>query len=307
MADDDQQAENQTPPSDPKEESNEQLKRIYLVSYPKIVFLYPTFVAALIAGIVMTFLGSAEETEPLAPASANADNEVAKDAKDDVAKDAEDDVAKDAKDAAGDEGADQVTDADANAETTTARKTQLAHTVALVFIFVLATNLIVLGFDFPRTTSLTLFFSFAALAMGLVLVFRMNDQILPTVTSWLKWLGPYCNNQFYFMLTFVLGTIFVMVRISVQFDYWEIRPNELLHHHGVLSDLERFSAPNLRIDKEINDVFEYLLLRSGRLILHPSNERRSIVLENVFFINQKEATITRMLGAVQVQVRESGS
>ena len=84
-----------------------------------------------------------------------------------------------------------------------------------------------------------------------------------------------------------MGLIFVGVAITVRFDYWEVRPNELLHHHGVLSDLERFSAPNLRIDKEINDIFEYMLLRSGRLILHPSQERRAIVLENVFFINQK--------------------
>ena len=42
--------------------------------------------------------------------------------------------------------------------------------------------------------------------------------------------------------------IYLGVFISVQFDYWEVRPNELLHHHGILSDLERFSAPNLRID-----------------------------------------------------------
>jgi hypothetical protein len=83
-----------------------------------------------------------------------------------------------------------------------------------------------------------------------------------------------------------------------------VRPNELLHHHGILSDLERFSSPNLRIDKEINDIFEFVLLRSGRLILHPSNERRAIVLDNIFFINSKEEAITKLLGALQVQVRE---
>jgi hypothetical protein len=101
----------------------------------------------------------------------------------------------------------------------------------------------------------------------------------------------------------VLGLIYAGVLINIRFDYWEVRPNELLHHHGILSDLERFSAPNLRIDKEINDIFEYLLLGSGRLILHPSNERRAVVLENVFRINQKEKAITKMLGALQVQVR----
>jgi hypothetical protein len=39
------------------------------------------------------------------------------------------------------------------------------------------------------------------------------------------------------------------------------------------------------------------------LILHPSNERKAIVLENVFFINKKEQQITKMLGALQVQIR----
>ena len=89
----------------------------------------------------------------------------------------------------------------------------------------------------------------------------------------------------------------------MQFDYWEVTPNELLHHHGFLSNLERYSSPNLKINKEINDVFEYMLLRSGRLILHPSNEPRAIVLENVMGINAKEATLMKMLGALQVQVR----
>jgi hypothetical protein len=60
----------------------------------------------------------------------------------------------------------------------------------------------------------------------------------------------------------------------------------------------------LRITKEIDDVFEYMLLRSGRLILHPSNEPRAFVLDNVLFIDDKEARITKMLGALQVQLRE---
>jgi hypothetical protein len=97
--------------------------------------------------------------------------------------------------------------------------------------------------------------------------------------------------------------LYVWVMISRRFDYWEVKGNELLHHHGFLSNLERFSAPNLRIDKEINDLFEYMLLRSGRLIIHASNERRAIVLENILLINSKEDRITRMLGALQVRVR----
>lgn len=242
MSDATPQAPDETAQSDAP--ASEVSKNIYLISYPKIVFLYPSFLMALVAGIYMLVVGNT-------PGAERHDTEV----------------------------------------------------LALVFLGVLGVNLVVLSFDFPRTTSLTLFFLFAAIVMGLVLVFRLNPDLLGGVSEVFARLTPWANAQFYFIFCGILGLIFIGVQISVQFDYWEVRPNELLHHHGILSDLERFSAPNLRIDKEINDVFEYLLLRAGRLILHPSNERRAIVLENVFFINTRESEITRMLGAVQVQVR----
>lgn len=216
-------------------------KNIYLVSYPKIVYLYPSLIAAIIAAIVTAVNGN-----------------------------------------------------ESNAVT---------NTTCLVFMGVFSANLVVLSFDFPRTTSLTFFFIGVAIFMGLWLVSASYPSFLPFVGDIFRKLTPFANVMFYSIFAGVLIVIYIAVGIAVQFDYWEVRPNELLHHHGVLSDLERFSAPNLRIDKEINDLFEYLLLRAGRLILHPSNERRAIVLENVFFINKKEQQITKMLGALQVQVR----
>ncbi|HVX62432.1 MAG TPA: hypothetical protein VHC19_17570 [Pirellulales bacterium] len=218
--------------------------RIILISYPKIVFLYPTFLAALAAAIYLSFSSHALD---------------------------------------------------------------VAHRPAVMtstlFLAVFAVNLVVLGFDFPRTTSLTLFFLGAAVAMGLVLLFEYYPEMLPRVTALLAKFRPLANAAFYWAFTAVLGVIFAVAYVVVHFDYWEVRPNELLHHHGILSNLERFSAPHLRIDKEIDDVFEYLLLRSGRLILQPSSERRAIILDNVPFIERKETQITRMLGALQVQVR----
>jgi hypothetical protein len=163
---------------------------------------------------------------------------------------------------------------------------------------------VILAFDFPRTTSLTLFFFIAALVMGFILLVRLQPGILPAVTAFLVSFHPLANATFYWTFAAILGAIFVAVFVVVRFDYWEVRPNELLHHHGFLANMERVYAPSLRMDKEIEDVFEYMLLRSGRLILHPSDDRRSIILDNVPFINTKEEAITRMLGALQVQVRE---
>lgn len=225
------------PAAEPADQTPEQ---IFLVSYPKIVFLYPTLIAALVMGIYMAVT------------------------KDDNA---------------------------------------LRPSLSLLFLTILGVNLVVLAFDFPRGTSLTLFFFCIAVAIGLYTLFKFNPDLLPRVTYIVKSLKPTANAAFYFIFAGILGLIFAAVAVSVRFDYWEVRPNELLHHHGLLSDLGRYSAPNLRIDKEINDVFEYLLLGSGRLILHPSNERRAIVLDNVFFITTKEKQITKMLGALQVQIR----
>ncbi|MDA1013316.1 MAG: hypothetical protein O3A00_02560 [Planctomycetota bacterium] len=226
-------------------------KKVFLVSYPKIVFMYPTFLASIIAGIYMCFVPDQDLTDAIKGVAERAD----------------------------------------------------VFYVTLAFLLILAMNLVVLSFDFPRTTSLTVFFAAVALGIGLWSLFRFNPDLVPWVTGWLGMLNPIANSTFYFIFAIFMCFIYVGVYIRVNFDYWEVRPNELLHHHGVLSDLERFPSPNLRIDKEINDIFEYILLRSGRMVLHPSNERRAIVLENVFFINRKEQDITRMLGAMQVTVR----
>lgn len=223
-------------------------ERIVLISYPKVIFLYPAWLMAIVAATYLSFT-----TKPLDGSNT------------------------------------------------------MSVMMSTLFLGILTINLVVLAFDFPRTTSLTLFFFAAAVVMGLVLLFEYRPEMLPAMTGTFKKFKPEANATFYWSIAGILTLIFLAAYVAVHFDYWEVRPNELLHHHGILSNLERFPAPHLRIDKEINDVFEYLLLRSGRLILQPSEERRAIILDNVPFIERKEETITRMLGALQVQVRTDTS
>ena len=175
--------------------------------------------------------------------------------------------------------------------------------VSIVFLALLGVNLVILAFDFPRTTSLALFFFAVALVLGALLLFTFYPGIVPWITQFLKKFRPLANPHFYWGFGGMLGVILLLVLLVARFDYWEVRPNELLHHHGFLSNLERCATPNLRIDEEITNVFEYLLLRSGRLIIQESSEHRPIVLDNVPFIRVKEEKITRMLGALQVEVR----
>ena len=234
-------------PSNSKD-AGEDVKNVILVSYPKIVFLWPTLLVSLVAGIYMHI--SAGSATDIAVAGSG------------------------------------------------------AVAMGWTYLIMLSLNLVVLSFDFPRTTSLTLFFVGVALVLGGALLVVYMPDVLPAVSDFLAGIHPVANATFYYIFSGVILLIFGGVAINRRFDYWEVRPNELLHHHGVLSDLERFSAPHLRIDKEINDIFEYVLLGSGRLILHPSNEKRAIILDNVMWISSKEKQITKLLGALQVQVRD---
>lgn len=213
---------------------------VILVSYPKIVFLYPTFLVSIVAAIVMAFVDWESSTASL---------------------------------------------------------------TGWIFLLTLTTNAVVIAFDFPRGTSLTLFFIAVVIVMGFIMMGIYFPDVLPSLTGWLADVHPKANATFFGLVAGMLGVIYGFVLLSRRFDYWEVRPNELLHHHGLLSDLKRYSAPSLRVDKEINDIFEYILLGAGRLILHPSNEPRAIVLENVIRIGSKETAITKMLSALQVKVR----
>lgn len=245
----------------PKEE---EASSVFLIPYPKIVFLYPTYLASIAATIYM-WIAKPYMIDP-----------------------------------------NRVEIVNGVIEKAVLIPTPAAQIVGFGFLLLLSLNLIVLAFDFPRTTSLTVFFFLVALGVGLWMLFSTNPDLLPVVGQYVEAIKPVANATFYGMFAVFLTLLYVGVFISVRFDYWEVRPNELLHHHGVLSDLKRYSSPNLRIEKEINDIFEYFLLGAGRLILHPKNESRSIVLDNVFFINAKERKITRILSALQVRVNSDG-
>lgn len=302
-----------TPPVPPVPEAAvpEQPDRVYLVSYPKIVFMYPTVLTSLFCSIFMWMKGGIPEDEISVPAKAAAytatEGNVLAASLNFQADEKQPEKAGNGADA------EKKTEAPAKQApaTETAKpadsKPVVSHTFhhwcARIFLLVFAVNLVVISFDFPRTTSLTWFFAICAAVIGLWFLFTMYESLAPAILKSILAIKPAANASFYMIFTLVMLGMFVCVLVTRSFDYWEVKGNELLHHHGFLSNLERFSAPNLRIDKEINDLFEYMLLRSGRLIIHASDERRAIVLENVLNINAKEDQITRMLGALQVRVR----
>jgi hypothetical protein len=180
----------------------------------------------------------------------------------------------------------------------------LGPSIGMWFILVLSLNLVVLSFEFPRTTSFTLVFLIVAVIFGALWV-NYKWEFLPRLAAFWHSLQPEANGQFYWLFAIALGLIYIFVFFDTRFDYWEVMPNEIIHHQGVLGNVNRFPAPQLKMEKEITDVFEFFLLRSGRLLLHPSTERRAIVLDNVPNINRREKEIQALLGVLDVHVHSS--
>jgi hypothetical protein len=141
-----------------------------------------------------------------------------------------------------------------------------------------------------------------SILLGLWMLVIAKPDLLPTFARLISTIRPVANTSFFVCISITMLVLYAAILFRSRFDYWELGNNELLHHHGFLSDLKRYPAPNLRIDKEINDVFEYMLLGAGRLILHPSSENKAIVLDNILFVSEKERQLTKMLGSIKVKI-----
>jgi hypothetical protein len=248
---------------------------IIIRPWPKVIFIYPTFLAALLAGIWQLTLGgdeaaSGETTTAAAPAAAPAAEAPTEDAA-----------------AAAPKGL------------------RTRETIGLVFFLVFCVNILVLSFEFTRIITVALFF--LALAVAFFLLF-LSDRwpVFDSIRQLFASLHLTASTSFYFSLASYLALVYAGVFINTRWNYWEIHHNEIIHHTGFLGDIKRFPSPNLRMTKTINDVFEFLLLGSGRIVLYPASEREAVVLENVLNVNKVEHSIKSLLSALKVELASHG-
>ena len=170
------------------------------------------------------------------------------------------------------------------------------------FLVVFFLNLLVFAFDFSRIKSITLIAVVAALLLGLGWadsIWEIGGGIRTVLGS----IDVRMNTQFYGFVSAFMLIMQLCVLINTRFNYYEINHREILHHHGYLGDITRMPTSGLRLNKEIYDLFEYLLLRSGRLIFYPSTSREAIVIENVLSVNKVEESIKDLLAVVAVRMQ----
>jgi hypothetical protein len=251
---------------------------IRIFTYPKVIFIFPTMVTALICGIAMKLSGD-QTADPLkAQAAAKAAASAG---------------------ASGPEAAG--TQQQVMLKHERFMKTQ--NLLGVLFLGVLAFNLLIMALDFPRFTVVAIFLLIMLALFVLLWIGAYFDyDLMEPARKFFGGIYTVANAGFYFMFASIVAVIFAIVYLTRFLDYWEILPNEILHHHGPLSDLERYPTLNLKFDKEIPDVFEFLFLGAGKLVLHVTEERKAIVLDNVLFINAKEAGLKRLMSRLEVRV-----
>ena len=161
-------------------------------------------------------------------------------------------------------------------------------------------NVFILAFDFSSAK----FFVLIMVVVVVILLFIF--LILPNVS--ITFPGGEDFNFgitaiFYAWIALLLLLLWGLTWLSTRFDYYKIERNEIYHKSGIFSSAERLPTKSLRIKKEIPDVFEFFLLRSGRITLLPGHGD-VIPLNNVLNINKKEDQIDWLLSHISIEPDE---
>lgn len=174
------------------------------------------------------------------------------------------------------------------------------------FLAVFFLNLLVFAFDFSRIKSITLIVVVVAIILGLGWA-DAKWGIAVGIKDVLGAIDVRMSTQFYGLTAGFLLIVMLIVVINTRFNYYEVNHREILHHHGYLGDITRMPTSGLRLNKEIYDLFEFLLLRSGRLVFYPQTSREAIVIDNVINVNKVEERIKDLLSVIAVRVDQAQS
>lgn len=165
-------------------------------------------------------------------------------------------------------------------------------------------NLLVHTFDFGRNNFIA---TIALIGVGLLGLWvwdlQSDTPIYGRIYAFFGDQELSMHPNFYAMIAGVLAILMLMAFIATRFNYWVLSPNQLTHKHGVLGDERHYATINMGVEKEIPDIFEFLLFGSGRLIFKPGmgqDQHKSLVVDNVFRINKLERKVRLFLGIIKV-------
>ncbi len=170
--------------------------------------------------------------------------------------------------------------------------------LSIAFLIIFTLNLLILYFEFSRGAVMGI----AGIIFGLLILYLwlQDTRDVPSIGIEAGLRGASGD----FLITFgaiLLIMIFLGIIVKRTFDYFVVTRNELIRKHGILGDAQRFSAQHMVFHKQINDVFESLLLGgSGTLTVIPPGKADIFIIENVPRINEVERKLSYLLSKLEV-------
>ena len=170
----------------------------------------------------------------------------------------------------------------------------------VVFFF----NMLVQTFDFGRNNFIATVAVLALVFVGLWVWDLQSDiDVYGSLYRFFADQKLDMHPNFYAMIAAILALLFLMAFVKTRFDYWVLSPNQLTHKHGILGDERHYATINMAVEKEIPDVFEFLLFGSGRLVFKPgvgADSGKALVVDNVFRVNRAEAKVREFMRYLKV-------
>ena len=180
-------------------------------------------------------------------------------------------------------------------------QTTWLFTIGFIWFVLFFFNLLIVTFEFGKSVSVAIALILVIIVLVVVLILTqygigpltgINPAALRLFISVEAYLA------FFLLFSFLLFLSWIKTRIY----YFKITPNEIIYKKGIMGDVERYGTSNVMVHKEIPDVFEFLLLRSGRLSFNVPGRKAPIILDNVPRINTIEVKILYLLRRIEVDI-----
>jgi hypothetical protein len=175
----------------------------------------------------------------------------------------------------------------------------LLYTITFIWFVMFFFNLLVVTFEFGKSIIVALALIVVIVVLVVALVFTLYGYLFVINPSSLQ---LSMNVQSYLAFFFVFLFVIFLSWIKTRMYYFRITPNEIIYKKGIMGDVERYGTSSVTVHKEIPDLFEFLLMRSGRLTIAIPGRKTVIMLDNIPNINSVEKKILHLLRRIEVDI-----
>ncbi len=173
------------------------------------------------------------------------------------------------------------------------------HLVNLIFLFVLAVNLMLLLYDLNLWGFLVLVLIIAVAVLAVFLIDYRRPDTWEKIGRALS-IKVYANAAFYALFSIVLVLNLAIAWVITRFNYWRVEHNEIIIHRGFMHEQERHPTAQARFTLIIDDIVEYAILGAGTLVFTFGDDNTRHELRTVPFSHRQAKRLDLLLGRVAV-------